>query len=88
MRRILRISALALAVCSLFSWLLLGANRGWTKTNVPVPKKDPVTDLDYVVWEKRFVPGVELLSVGLGGAVMLFVVSLFVKRQKKIPNEK
>jgi len=65
-------------------WLALGANRGWTKTTV-TRQKDPVTDIDGPVVEKKFVPGIDLLAVCLTGALALFVVSLFVSRTKNKP---
>ena len=66
-----------LAAASALFWAATGAHRGWTKTTVPIPKKDPVTDQDYVEWQKKFVPGVEVLGAGLGAAAVLFGVSLF-----------
>jgi hypothetical protein len=70
-RRYLRVAAMMLGVSSVALWLTLGANRGWTKTTRTEMKKDPVTDIDYPVVEKRFSPGVELL-----GAVLLISVAL------------
>src|SRR5690242_4523913 len=81
-RKILGTASAGLALASFLVWLVPGAHRGWTKTSVPIPHKDPVTDQDYVVWEKRFVPGVDLLAVGLGTALVLFVVSLFLSKPK------
>jgi len=63
-------------------WLALGANRGWTKTTVTRWQKDPVTEIDGPVVEKKFVPGLDLLAVFLTGALTLFIVSLFVSRTK------
>ena len=66
-------------------WLALGANRGWTKTTVTRWQKDPVTEIDGPVVEKKFVPGVDVLAVGLAGALALFIVSLFVSKTKNKP---
>ena len=82
MRRILQRIALGLAVVVVAGWLALGANRGWTKTTVTRWKKDPVTDIEGPVIERKFVPGVDLLAVFLGGAVALLLVSLFVSQTK------
>jgi len=82
MRRILRICALGLAMFSLLLWLLLGANRGWTKTTVTKWQKDPVTEIEGPVIEKKFVPGVDLLALSLAGALALFIASLFVQKTK------
>ena len=66
-------------------WLTLGANRGWTKTTVTRWQKDPVTEIDGPVIEKKFVPGIDLLAGCLAGALALFVVSLFVSKTKNKP---
>jgi len=85
MRRILRVGALALAVFSLLLWLLLGANRGWTKTTRTRWQKDPVTEIDGPVIEKAFLPGVDFLAVGLVGALTLFILSLFASKTRNRP---
>jgi hypothetical protein len=78
----LRILSLDLAVIGVILWLALGANRGWTKTSVTHWQKDPVTDIDGPVIEKRFVPGIELLAVWLAANAALFGVS-FLCRNKQ-----
>ena len=85
MRRILQRIALGLAVVVVAGWLALGANRGWTKTTVTRWQKDPVTEIDGPVVEKKFVPGIDLLAVCLAGALALFVASLFVSKTKNKP---
>jgi len=84
-RRILQRIALGLAVVVVASWLALGANRGWTKTTVTRWQKDPVTEIDGPVVEKRFVPGLDLVAVCLTGALALFIASLFVSKTKNKP---
>ena len=79
-RTLLRRISVGLAAGVLAGWLALGANRGWTKTTVTRWQKDPVTDIEGPVIEKRFVPGVDLLAVGLAGALALFIVSLFANK--------
>ena len=66
-------------------WLALGANRGWTKTTVTRWQKDPVTEIDGPVVEKKFVPGIDLLVVCLTGALTLFIASLFVSKTENKP---
>ncbi|MSU22038.1 MAG: hypothetical protein EXS30_11665 [Pedosphaera sp.] len=87
MRTRLRILAAGLAAFSMPVWLFLGANLGWTKTSVTKWVKDPVTELDGPIIEKRFVPGVDLLAAaGLASAV-LFGIS-FVKTKTGTANLK
>ena len=84
-RRILQRIALGLAAAAVAGWLALGANRGWTKTTVTRWQKDPVTEIDGPVVEKKFVPGIDLLAVCLTGALTLFIASLFVSKTKNRP---
>jgi len=65
----------------LATWLALGANRGWTRTTHTRMEKDPVTEIDFPVIEKRFSPGVDLLAAGLLLAALLAGSSLFVGRK-------
>jgi hypothetical protein len=82
MRRILRILALVLAVSAVAAWLGLGANRGWTRTSVPVKTVDEVTGIEGIEYHKQFVPGVELLTSALAGAAFLAGASLFFRNQQ------
>jgi hypothetical protein len=84
-RRILQRIALGLAVVVVAGWLALGANRGWTKTTVTRWQKDPVTEIDGPVVEKKFVPGLDLVAVCLTCALALFLASLFVSKTKNKP---
>lgn len=60
---------LILLGCPAF-WLARGGSTGWTKTSVTRMEVDPVTELEFPVVEKRFVPGVDFLAgtvvVGIG----------------------
>ena len=80
MRKALQRIALGLAVALAAWWLLTGAHRGWTKTTVTRWQKDPVTDIEGPVIEKRFVPGLDLLALGLAGAAALYLASFFVAK--------
>ena len=71
----LRWTALFVALGGTLVWLACGANRGWTKTSVPLHKKDPVTEQDYVEWQKKFVPGIEFIVAEMGVALVLFGAS-------------
>ena len=63
--RRLRLAAAALFGAALLLWLFTGANRGWTKTSVPVKRTDQVTGLSVDDYQKRFVPGVDFLALAL-----------------------
>ena len=64
-----------MAVFCLAMWCALGANRGWTKTTRTRMEKDPVTDIEYPIVEKRFDPGIEMLGAGLFVSSALIGVS-------------
>lgn len=81
MKTKLRIAALLLALIILAVWFFGGPNLGWTKTSVAHKVKDPVTELEVDVYEKRFVPGIDFLGAGLGAAGLLAFVSFFVRKQ-------
>lgn len=83
MKRSLQILAVVLAVATLSVWLAKGANTGFTKNRVPVKTVDPITEIEQVEWQDKFLPGVDFLGGGLivGGA--LFVGSLFIRKTNK-----
>ena len=39
------------------TWLVTGANRGWTKTSVAVKTLDPVTEIEGITYQKNFIAG-------------------------------
>ena len=67
-------------------WAALGANRGWTKTSVPVKTLDEVTGIEGVTYEKRFVPGVDFLGAALLGAGVLAGISFLFRTKPKTEN--
>jgi len=75
----------AAAVVAVVGWLGFGENRIWTQTTVTRWQKDPVTEIDGPVVEKKFVPGLDLVAVCLTGALALFIASLFVSKTKAKP---
>jgi hypothetical protein len=85
MRTKLRVAATALAVLILGFWFIAGHNPGWTKTSVLHTEKDPVTELEKRVYEKRFVPGVDFLAVGLGVAIVMSGCSFLFRARDKTP---
>ena len=79
-RRLLRILSLLLLVAALAVWAATGANRGWTKTSVPVKQTDDVTGISVDVYQKRFVPGLDFLGAAALGAVALAGVSFLIRK--------
>ncbi len=64
-------SILVLAV--VLAWVAAGCHQGWTMTQVAVMQVDPITEIEFPSWEKRFVPGYDFLFSGvfLGVAIVL-----------------
>ncbi len=78
--------ALGFVLAGVGFWLAGGANRGWTKTSVPVKTTDEVTGIEGVSYQKKFVPGVDFL----GGAVLaagVLAAASFLFRDKKTENQ-
>jgi hypothetical protein len=67
MKMVVRAFALMLFVGTIGIWAGLGGSLEWTKTKIP---GDRTTG---------FVPGVEFLALGVGGAVVIFAATLFVR---------
>jgi hypothetical protein len=82
----LRIAGLALLLATLGFWAAKGAHTGWSQNQVPVKQTDEITGIEFVTYEKRFVPGVEFLGAGTGLAAGLFLVSLFFQRKTTNPS--
>ncbi|MGB8368816.1 MAG: hypothetical protein ACLPYZ_02995 [Limisphaerales bacterium] len=85
MKRTFRIIAAVLVVGAIAFWVAAGANRGWTKTRVPKKVVDEVTGLEGILWQDKFVPGVDFLGAALLGAGFLAGVSFFVPAKSKQP---
>ena len=82
MKRTLSILSLILAVGAVTAWAVLGANRGWTRTSLPVKTIDEVTGIEGIQYQKKFVPGLELLGGALLGAGLLAGTSFFFRNQQ------
>ena len=80
MKTALRIASLFVALITAALWFFGGMNTGWTKTSQAVKTIDAVTGLDAVTWETRFLPGVDFLGAGLLLALVLWAVSVFVRK--------
>ena len=81
-KTVFRAVALLLFLAALVSWLAAGANRGWTKTSVPVKRIDDVTGITVDDYQKRFVPGIDFLGAALLGSGSLAGASFLVRKQK------
>jgi hypothetical protein len=79
MKTKLRVAGLLVAVMVTAFWFFGGANRGWTKTSVPRVEKDPVTEIEVNIYEKRFVPGIDFLGAGLIFAGLIAASSVFLR---------
>jgi hypothetical protein len=79
-RKLLRAAAGIVILAALAAWLALGANRGWTKTSVPVKRTDEVTGITVDEYQKRFVPGVDFLGAALVGSAVLAGASFLFRR--------
>lgn len=79
MRLLLRLVAVAALIGGGTWWLAAGANRGWTKTSVPVVQVDEVTGLESRIYERRLMPGVEVLGAFLAAAGLAGAGSLVMR---------
>ncbi len=81
-RSIFRILAVVMIGTAVGLWLATGANRGWTKTSMPVTRTDEVTGITVDDYQKRFVPGVDFLGAAvLASGILAGVSFLFRKPQ-------
>lgn len=86
MRTTLQIFAVIIVATASLIWLARGANRGWTKTTVPVTMVDEVTGIEGITYERRFVPGMEFLGgAWLAGLVLAGASLLFRKKTNGKP---
>jgi len=86
----LRLLALAIFLGAIGWWLAAGANRGWTKNQVPIKTLDEVTGIEGVSYRKQFIPGVDFLAGGAGAAILCAGLSFLfrTKRPPQTSNEK
>ncbi len=75
--------ALAVALAATGWWLAMGANRGWTKTSIPKKIVDEVTGIEGMVYEQRFVPGLDFLGAAWLGAGVLAGASRLCRARPK-----
>jgi len=87
MKRILQILSLLLVLSASLTWLVTGANRGWTKTSVPVKTLDEVTGIEGITYQKKFLPGVDFLGAAGAGAVLLLGASFLFRKPNTNNNQ-
>ena len=80
-RNLTRIFALLVAIGTVAYWATKGCHTGWSMDRIPVQLVDEVTELEYTVYEERFVPGIDTLAVGLGVSGLIFGITLFLRRK-------
>lgn len=85
MRKVCQFGALVLLLASLVWWLGAGAHRGWTQTSVPVKTLDEVTGIEGIEYQKRFVPGVDVLALAGLVSGALAGLSLLVRKSTVRP---
>ena len=79
MKRVLQLLAVLVAGTT---WLVTGANRGWTRTSEAVETLDPVTGIEGITYVKKFKPGVDFLGGGAAVASALAGASIFFRNKK------
>jgi hypothetical protein len=86
MKRALLIAAVVLAVLTASFWAAKGAHVGWTQNKQQVKTIDPITEIEQIEWQEKFLPGLDFLGIGLGLAGALLVGSFFCRNQTKQQN--
>ena len=81
LRLILRILALVLILTSTVFWISTDSHTGFSKNRIEIPQVDPITQIEYVDYEERFVLGVEYLALAYGLGVTSFGLSFAYKRK-------
>lgn len=79
----LRRAAILLLVSMLTWWVAAGAHRGWTMTSVPTRVLDEVTGIEAVVYEKRLVPGLDVVGAVAGMSFLMIGVSLLGRSSRR-----
>jgi hypothetical protein len=83
MKRTLNLLALAIVLAAGVTWAVTGANRGWTKTSVKVETLDPVTGIEGITYQPKFLPGVDFLGAAAGLAIGLAGSTLLIRNKNK-----
>jgi hypothetical protein len=78
---VLRVLGAVIVITTISWWIAAGRNTGWTKDQVGVTKTDEITGIEYVEYQKRFVPGAEFAAAGTGLGLALIAATLFSRRK-------
>ncbi|MFQ3578025.1 MAG: hypothetical protein SNJ52_03320 [Verrucomicrobiia bacterium] len=78
----IRFLAVVVFAACLAVWIAGGAERGWTKTSVPVTFEDEITGLEGIRYEEKFVPGVEFPAAGTVLGAFLWIVGGFFRQRE------
>lgn len=84
-RPLLRLLAALTVLGTAGYWAAAGAHRGWSMHRVPLPAVDEITGLEYVIYQDRFVPGLEYLGGAVLVALLLFGLSFVFHSQNQNP---
>jgi hypothetical protein len=84
-RIFLRLLGPFIALATFARWAASGYNRGLTKNRIESVKVDEITGIEYIEWVDAFIPGIELLGLGVAAGLLLFAVT-FVPRRKSNPT--
>ncbi|HEX4264206.1 MAG TPA: hypothetical protein VH597_07690 [Verrucomicrobiae bacterium] len=82
----LRVIAVVVVLAAVAYWAAAGANRGWTKTLIPVKVRDDITGIDGVTYQKKFVPGVDFLAIAVGTAIVATGVSFLFRTKSNLKH--
>jgi hypothetical protein len=86
MKKIMQLLAVLVLLAAGTTWLATGASHGWTKTSVMVKTLDPVTGIEGISYQKKFLPGVDFLGAAALVAGVLAGTSLFFRNKKQTKN--
>jgi hypothetical protein len=87
MKKALRILAVLVLLAAGLTWLATGATIGWTKTSVAVKTLDPVTGIEGISYQKKFIAGVDFLGGAATVAAVLAGASFFFRNKKQTQTE-
>jgi len=86
MKKALRMIAALLVIGSVAFWMGAGANRGWTRTNIPKSITDETTGIVGIQWQRRFVPGVDFVGSAFLAAGVLTGLSFLFRSTQHNPK--